>query len=344
MRVRRSKGHIMAGAFLVAAILGVGAYLILDSTATKEPPRQVAASDRVVFAAAGDFGASDQARQVMRLAGGLEIDHFLALGDFSYNEVPEREWCELVQKEVGERIPFQLVVGNHDVDTEGAQTDVFSDCLPNRLGQTSGVYPDQYSFVRGDKLLKTIVISPDLTINGRAYDYSPGTPDRQWLEAELASARAAGVQWVTVAMHENCLTIGEKDCEIGQELFDYLVKQRVDLVLQGHEHGYMRSKQLTTNDQCSEFVPTRFLESCVSNSDSSFVKGQGPVLAIVGTGGIAIRDVFLDRPEAPYFEKWYGKNADPLHGVLQVEVTPGQLRATLLDTDQQVRDTFVIKK
>ena len=120
------------------------------------------------------------------------------------------------------------------------------------MGST-GTYGKEYFFDHpaAAPLLRTIMISPSITMpDGTTYDYSPGTANHQWLVDAIDGARAAGIRWVAVGMARNCISAGEKGCEIGLDLFNMLVDKRVDLILQGHEHGYARSRQLSTGPAC----------------------------------------------------------------------------------------------
>ena len=94
----------------------------------------------------------------------------------------------------------------------------------------------------------------------------------------------------------NCVTAGEKHCEIGADLFDLLAQKKVDLVLQGHEHGYERSGQFALNPTTCPAIPISpnntgtpsYNQGCVVDNGASgnYTKGAGPVLVIDGTAGI----------------------------------------------------------
>ena len=89
------------------------------------------------------------------------------------------------------------------------------------------------------------MISPGLTFtNGGLYDYSVGTTHYNWVSNTIDSARATGIKWVIVGMHKNCISMGRMTCQIGPDIFNLLVSKKVDLILQGHDHNYQRSKQL----------------------------------------------------------------------------------------------------
>jgi len=99
------------------------------------------------------------------------------------------------------------------------------------MGST-GTYGKEYFFDHpaAAPLMRVIMISPSMTMpDGTLYDYSPGTAHWQWLVDAIDGARAAGIRWITVGMARNCISTGEKGCEIGPDVFNMLVDKRVDL-------------------------------------------------------------------------------------------------------------------
>src|SRR5207247_10621403 len=75
-----------------------------------------------------------------------------------------------------------------------------------------------------------------------------------------------------VAMHKVCISVGVMTCEIGQGLLDFLIQKRVDLVIQGHDHDYQRTKQLS----CAKAGVGR--PECVADAHSPFVTAAGTVV------------------------------------------------------------------
>jgi hypothetical protein len=165
--------------------------------------------------------------------------------------------------------------------------------------------------------------------DGEAYDYSRGTPHYRWLVNAIDGARAAGIRWVIVGMARNCITAGEKHCEIGPDTFNLLVDKRVDLILQGHEHGYERSKQLALGPACPEVTRNGYNAACVvdDGADGAYAKGAGPVIVVSGTLGIALRPMRARDPEASYFVTLMGSNMNPTHGFVKFTVSDTGLGA-----------------
>lgn len=298
------------------------------------------------FAALGDFGAGLTARDTLRTIRREGAEFTLTLGDFSYGQVSEEEWCSLVRGVVGDRHPFQLLAGNHDIGEAGqprhAELARLLACLPDRMPDTAGEYGVQYTIDHGG-LARFIAITPGLTIDGRERTYRPDTSEHAWLVHQIDQAREAGIDWVVVGMHLNCITIGTKTCEIGDHLLTELADRRVDLVLQGHEHAYLRSHQLHTGADCPQIRTGDYRDACVTKAaDGGYDRGEGPLLVINGTGGMPLRDLDPSRPDEPFFADWHGRNIDPVHGPTVVEVSSDHLQVRLVAVDGTEHDTFTI--
>jgi PKD repeat protein len=283
----------------------------------------------VRFTASGDFSGSANAASVLSAIGTIKPDLHLALGDLSYSTAPEETWCDFVKARVGQTLPFELVAGNHESNGEGGSINNFSACLPNQLPGVTGTYGRQY-FVdvpAEAPLVRYVMISPALTFPDGEWQYPAGSARYNWTAAAIDGARTANIPWVVVGMHKPCISMGAYACDPGADLLNLLVNKRVDLVLSGHEHLYLRTHQLATSANCPSLVPGSTSASCIVDSDSTMTKGAGTVFAIVGTGGTPARDVNLTDTERPYFATWAGLNANPTWGSLDVSATATTLSA-----------------
>jgi len=352
----QNKEHVVPVILIVLMLAAVGLSAIWVSNQTQVVTEAVvvrtSASETtsgIKFAAAGDFDANDDTKAVLAKIAEEETDFTLALGDLSYGTVSENEWCDMVKGALGATYPVQVVSGNHDVEAYAGPSQGHINraaaCLPNRMANTQGTYGQNYFFDQ-DKLARFIMISPDITIDDRAYSFAKGEPDYIWLSETIDEAKVNDTAWIIVGMHKNCLSAGTKTCEIGTDLLDLLAEKKVDLVLQGHEHGYFRSKQLTINDQCSSLQPDDYKAACVNEGDENkaYNKGDGTIVAIPGTGGHTLRDVDEGRADAQYFTYLSGKNADPVHGPLIVELGKDSLEAYFSGVDDKKRDEFRINR
>jgi hypothetical protein len=281
------------------------------------------------FAAAGDLGGGANATASLDRLAAAGTSFFVALGDLSYSAIiPEAGWCDYVKIHVGATYPFQLITGNHEDEnilTDDGFINNFTACLPDRLGSV-GDYGHQYYFdyPLDQPLARFILIDADLIKNGAVQSYCKGgeTTNCNWLKTQIDEAKAQGL-WVIVGMHKNCITLGIKTCTVGAELFNLLFESRVDLILQGHEHNYQRSKQLICG------VVDSYNPACVADdgSDNQYVRGAGTVLVIDGTFGKSLVDVNPADPEAGYFVSWMGYNSNARKGFVKFTVSASQISA-----------------
>src|SRR6266705_2778270 len=282
------------------ALCGLFVVSMLASTATRGPAQPAT----VTFATAG-------------------AAFYLALGDLSYGSTgSEQSWCDLVKSHVGSSFAFELVSGNHEDDARpNGFIDNFAACLPDRMN-AHGRYGAEYYFDVGP-LLRVIVIAPNLRVGGVSYEYVQGNSRYAWLAQRIDEARAAAIPWVIVGMHKVCITLGEKSGEIGADLMNLLISNRGDLVLQGHDHTYQRSKQLTCASRGS------FMSDCVGDdgSDDTYTKGAGTIFVVAGAFGNTFYPIDTLDPEVGYFARWLGSNANPTYGFVKYTVTPTRISA-----------------
>ncbi len=290
----------------------------------------------VTFTASGDIGASSTSAGTLQLVADVAPDAHFVVGDFSYNQVtPESAWCSFVKNIVGSSLPFQLLTGNHE-DDNGPDGFVrkFTECLPDRLGVV-GDYGVQYYADLGG-LVRVIAIAADLEVDGTKYRYTPGSPERAWLESAVSNARADG-KWVVVMHHKVCISSAEKACSVGEELADWEAAN-VDVVVMGHTHTYQRTHQLSCVD-----VDT-VTQSCIADSDGTHNQGDGAVFVTNGLGGND-RPVNRDDDEYGYFAAMLGQDdAQEGHGIVRFIVSPTELTGTFIGSDTSYTDTFTIER
>jgi PKD repeat protein len=335
---------MMRRGFLHAFVLAV--LLLMLGTHVSAAPQP----GRVHFTAAGDFSSSSSASSVLNAINAADSDLTLALGDLSYGTTgQEQTWCDFVTSRVGAGYPFELISGNHESNGQNGNINDFSACLPNQLPGVVGTYGRQYyvDVPADDPVVRFILISPALPFPDSTWSYNAGSARYNWTSQAIDGARAASIPWVVVGMHKPCISVGEYTCEPGADIFNLLLSKKVDLILSGHEHGYMRSHQLGLGAGCATVVPGTFDTDCVTDTDDTYTQGRGSVVGVVGTGGVTLRDVNSADSEAGYFDTTSGLNANPTWGALDVNATADSLQAsfvrgaggTLTDTFSITRDT-----
>ncbi len=331
---------------LRASFSGDGSYLGSLSIVVDEVVVAANSGD-FTFAAAGDHDAHLETTHSLDALTGSGSSFYLSLGDLSYGTLsPETAWCNYVTSHVGSTFPFQLISGNHEdgqEETGQGLIDNFASCLPNRVAGIDGTYAKEYYFdyPTASPLARIILISPDLNFTyGGYYSYKNGTIHQAWLVNAIDSARAAGIPWVILGMHKVCISIGVSSCEISKDLMNLLINKRVDLVLQGHNHDYERSKQLT----CAKV--DAYIPSCVANDGSTglYLKGAGTVFVIAGIFGAGLTPVNFTDPESPYFARAFGAGSPGAgRGFVRYTVTATRIDAQLvLASGGPFNDTFSI--
>ncbi len=327
------------------------------------------------FAAAGDIGNlfSSVARQSLNRLGNVSgLSFFIAAGDLAYGSMTPQAWCGEFRKHFNNVV---IVTGNHDTGEETGSNgnhnfDAFVNSCPFPLAgirwvgsgvscSNSYVRPSCYGreyyfdYPATNPLARIIFISPNIhnitgTGNSDYWTYQPGDQHFNWVSSSIDTARAAGIPWVIVVSHKNCVTAGVKSCvyksnsyipgtnETDASLFNMLVAKKVDLMIQAHDHDYQRSKQLRIRDYigdrgCSGFTthlhPLTTGSSTLENStdynprcivddgaDEDYTKGYGTVVAIEGIFGQPLYNVNSTTTNAPnareagYFVKLMGAN------------------------------------
>lgn len=295
--------------------------------------------------AAGDYSASPAAAAVLSQAGAIQPDFHVALGDLSYGSPgAEPAWCDFVTSRTGGKFPVQLVSGNHESNGHNGSIDSFASCLPYQLPGAVGSYAKQYyvDVPQANPIARFVFISPGIPFPDGIWDYSEGSERYNWTAAAIDGARAASIPWVVVGMHTPCVSMGVYPCVAGAPITNLLLSKKVDLVLNGHEHHYQRSKQLAVGAECPELKPNTYNASCVRDADNTLVKGDGSVFATVGTGGVNLRDIKATDKEAPYFAAVSAANRNPSHGLLDLRFTADSLNAEFVATDGSFTDSFSV--
>jgi hypothetical protein len=187
-----------------------------------------------------------------------------------------------------------------------------------------------------------IAIAPGLTIADTTYSFDPGSPHRDWLIETIRSARADGIPWVTVGLHYHCLTTGDRtSCTMGDSLWNLLLSEGVDLILNGHEHNYQRTKQLGLDPvACPSMTPGTFVPGCIvdDGTDGVYPKGTGSTNVVVGNFGQTLYRVDPNDSEAPYFSRIDGTT----YGYIAFSVSADRIDARFQNTTGPFTDAFSI--
>jgi hypothetical protein len=310
---------------LIVALL---ATWTLWSVVVPSTPTAVAESDELSFSFAGNFGSDAGFRESLRRMGQAQSDFAFAMGGLSYGGMPEEHWCSAFQQS------FQnvLVLAGSSETGQNATTGSINEFVRHcrypldvpLYGEYGKEYYFDYPFV--DPIARFVLLSPALRFvvdGGEIYDYGRFTPRYYWVRGVIDDAREAGIPWVIVGMHKNCIAADQDACEIGTDLFNLLLDRKVDLILQAHTHHYERSKQLRVSEACSGIVVRKFNPGCVvdDGADGQYDPGVGTALVIAGTGGRDLSPINVSNPYVGYFAAWPEDPSALGHGVVTFHIS-----------------------
>jgi acid phosphatase type 7 len=171
------------------------------------------------------------------------------------------------------------------------------------------------------------------TFMSTEHPYDPASPQYQWLEADLAAARAANYSWIIMTGHRPMYcsdndewTAHEPGAPFQQQIEPLMIKYGVDLYLSGHMH--MMERVFPVQDG----VPTQQQGHIYHNPGL-------PAHAVQGNSG-----VFTDHSYFVPTPMW-SATASPEFGYGQMEVfNATHLTYTYIGLDGTVMDYFTIVK
>jgi hypothetical protein len=263
-------------------------------------------------------------------------DFVLHFGDLSYAMGTGTDWeAWLRQNEpLATRVPYMVSIGNHEYDyVSGGERDPSGATDPDGYhpswgdfgydshgecgvpvfhrfrSPTSGNGIFWYSFTHGR--VHVIQISSE-------HDLAPGSPQRSWLEDDLAKADAPASRalspWIVLTMHRMVYALtaqgGEGNTTRGlrASLEPLLRSRRVNLVLSGHQHSYERT--------CTVYDGV-----CLPPDQ------KGTVYITAGTGGAGL---YKYPPNVPITGE-YTVAATARWGYLRVEANEQRMRVAFVD-------------
>jgi hypothetical protein len=161
-------------------------------------------------------------------------DLVLATGDLVLRGTDEGDWQRFfaVTADMMAHVPYYPTIGNHDLGKTGDDQRRAGDLFELPPGPADR--PEccrWYSFDAGDVHF--------VMLDSNAYELAS---QREWLDKDLAAARAAKTRAIIVSTHDGPYSRGSHGGnQLAQkEYVPILVRHRVDLVLSGHDHLYQR--------------------------------------------------------------------------------------------------------
>lgn len=269
------------------------------------------------FAAVGDFGCSEKAKETSTNIASKDPELVLVLGDLSYNHTAGC-WFNIMS---GLKDKIMITLGYHDMNNE-TMLDIYLRSFEMDKPYHSFDYRKVHFLVLASE-----------------FPFHQGSEQYKFVKRDLqVASESEDINWIVVSTYGPFYTSPSNHKaytslrDLYHPLFD---KYQVDLVLQAHNHNYQRSYPITFNsNNSSEPVVT-------DHSQTRYVEPSGSIFSTVGTGGKSIHPFY---GEAPYMTMQSNR-----FGFLNVEVNNSNQVATLNGTfyDNKgyvIRDNFGIEK
>ncbi len=316
--MKKIKEKLQLNTFFLTVVSGLAFALLLvmfpDVSMAANVP-----SGTVTFGSVGNVGDSSNARAVLNSIKNANLNFFLHVGDFTPDTSPgATDYSSFVRSILGEDYAYEIVAG----DWDATNINKYITGLPNKMQNIKGSYAKSYYFdypAQGP-VARIIMIAPN--------DFPT---DFRWLSDMIDGARDTSIPWVVVGMNKNCISMGEKTCEIDPKIWDLLFIKKVDLILQAHDQNYQRTKGLS----CAR--PGTVDQSCIAGLGPSYQKGN-TVVVINGTGGNGFYAINPSDPEAGYFAATNSNS----YGFTKITVSRTQLSGMYVAAAGRFSDTFTI--
>ncbi len=276
-------------------------------------PIYVAPSD-FNFAAAGDWGCTDDTTDTVNNILGKNPELVLGLGDYSYDEDHADCWLKKV-KPINDKM--KIAIGNHDMEKLNIYTNHF------------GLREQYYSFNYYNVHL--VVLSTELP-------YKPFSSQYEFVENDLSKAASdPNIDWIVVYFHKQMYTSpsNHDDYPTLRSTYHPLFNEYgVDLVLQAHNHNYERTYPIKFNSNS----PSNPIAT--TTNTNTYTDPDGQIFATIGTGGVSL---YAFTGKADHFVKQYGD-----FGILNIDVTnepqSSSLTGKFYANNEKIIDQFIINK
>jgi acid phosphatase type 7 len=302
------------------------------------------------------------AQNYMLSNGNKEADMWMWLGDDAYNSGTDSEYSRKTVRHYGSNLwhyPVWMTLGNHDSasNSAGESGPYFRRFRMPRNGEAGGVpsntaayYSYDYGFVH--------VICLDSQYSSRVV----GSPMLTWLANDLASINRTTTKWLIAFWHHPLYSKGSHDSDVDSRcvgmrsnVLPMLESAGVDLVLNGHSHGYERSYFVKGHSGSSSTFTA--LDHIVQAGEGGGVLGGAPYTKPAGltpnSGFVAVTcgasnsvttsTAGMLHPAMVRFPA-SGTNGLILVGSLVIDVNETALTYAFVLTNGTVADSFVLAK
>lgn len=234
---------LSSGASVLYRIKGEGEW-----RSFRAPP---AVGEPVDIGLIADLGQYDDSVATMTSAEALlqrgEIDTMLFPGDLSYANGIGARWDSYgrMQEQLFSKVPTAYVGGNHEFAKGQENWIHYTNRYPAMFLKEDSGSPSEmfYSFDVG---LAHVVMLCSYCPSG------PGSPQRVWLDMDLARVDRATTSWLIGAWHAPWYTSNSKHPmretqDMLGNLEDVIHEAGFDVIFHGHVHGYERTKPIYKN-------------------------------------------------------------------------------------------------
>ncbi|WP_010631807.1 purple acid phosphatase family protein [Sporolactobacillus vineae] len=218
-------------------------------------------------------------------------------GDFVDDGTVEPEWDWLINnsQKVWGNTTVVPAAGNHE-RKNNAFIDHFNLKPAASDTNTTGAY---YSFTYSNTHFVVLNTNED---SSQYRDFTPAQVN--WMTSDIKKAKKAGAKWTVVLIHKGPYTTSNHATDsdiidtngVRNQIAPLIGKLGVDLVIQGHDHIYARSKPINGQNQATQ--PTKITEWLNGQAIDYSVNPDGAVYVIPATAG----------------PKTYKRNTSPLLG------------------------------
>ena len=231
---------------------------------------------------------------------------YLMAGDLVNRGAERNDWDNLFHNAEGiyDRRTLVPAIGNHECQGRKPELYLREFALPNN--GPKGIEPERaYSFEYGQALF--VILDANL---------APAS-QTAWLEQKLSQTQAT---WKFVMYHQPAYSSGgnRDNPEVRSAWTPLFDKYHVDMVLQGHDHAYLRTYPLRAGQR----MP-------------SPKEGTVYIISVSGTKSY---------PQEKHDYTEFGMTNVPTFQVLGVQTNPKRLLYRAYDTDCKLRDELVIEK
>jgi len=269
------------------------------------------------FAAVGDFGCSQKAKETSANIGSKEPELVLTLGDLAYNHTAGC-WFNVMS---GLKHKIMITLGYHDMNNK-TMMDIYLRSFEMDKPYHSFDYRKVHFLVMASE-----------------FPFHKGSEQYNFVKRDLQEANESeDINWIVVSTYGPLYTSPSKHkayASLRDLYHPFFDKYQVDLVLQAHNHNYQRTYPIMFNpDNSSKPVIT-------NESHSRYIEHDGIVFAEVGTGGKSIHNFY---GKDPYIATQFNT-----FGFLNVEINNTNSNQTLTGSffdnkRHEIKDYFTIQK